>query len=80
MRVLKEGNWNDPWSVERDCPTCKARLLVEEADLKAYDNSTEFYCHCPLCKKIVPIASNLVSPRVREEAGRGRRYWSSDDR
>ena len=54
MRVLKEGNWNDPWSTQIDCPTCKASLFVEEGDLKAYDNSQDFYCHCACCGKIVP--------------------------
>ena len=79
MRVLKEGNWNDPWSTQADCPTCKALLLVEEDDLKAYDNGQDFYCRCPCCAKIVPIRAHAVSQRVRETAGRNRRYSSSDD-
>lgn len=79
MKVIKEGKWNEPWSTEVDCPTCEARLLVDEGDLKPYDNSQDFYVHCPLCAKIVPIKARLVSQRVRESAGAGRRYWSSDD-
>ena len=81
MKVLKEGKWNIPWSGEYDCPTCEARLLVDEKDVKAVDYGHGFDCVCPLCGKSVKISDKDLPQRVREALERKRKHqsWSSRD-
>lgn len=55
MKILKEGNWNNPWKSNLDCkePQCKAELEVLESDLQqdGYRYSQDFnpYFVCPVC-------------------------------
>lgn len=77
MKVIKEGNWKNPWSKEYECRACHAVLLVEEGDVKPVDYSTGFYCLCALCGERVIIADADLSKRVRDEVGRKRKYSSS---
>ena len=79
MKVVKEGNWNEPWSKEFDCETCRAVLLVGEDDVKPVDNSTGYYFVCPLCGKLTYIDGKDMTRRVREAVDKKRKYWSSGD-
>lgn len=55
MKVLEEGNWKNPWSLETTCNTedCGTKLLVEESDVKPveYSHNKDFCFHCPTCGK-----------------------------
>lgn len=80
MKVLKEGKWNVPWTMEVDCRTCEARLLVEEPDVKPVDNeSTKYYCVCAICGKHVDLPCKDIALRVRETVDKKRKFWSSGD-
>ncbi len=86
MKVIKEGKWNNPWSVEVVCPEpdCGATLLVEEKDVVAegdrYYDCKGYYVLCPVCGKKVTVPAASVSPRVKRAAQdrRPSRYSSSD--
>jgi hypothetical protein len=58
MKVLKEGNWKNPWSMEMVCDEhdCGATLLVEEEDVKPVDYSKkkDYYAECLVCLFNVP--------------------------
>ncbi len=80
MKILKEGKWNLPWTMEVDCPTCEARLLVEEKDVKpTYNLSGSFYCECAICKKRIDLKAKDLPLRVQEEVDK-KRSWSSGGR
>jgi hypothetical protein len=51
MKVLKEGNWKNPWSTQATCTekSCGAQLLVEEADVMPVDYGTGYFAQCPIC-------------------------------
>lgn len=55
MKVVKEGNWKNPWKSNLVCkePECKAELEVLESDLKQngyrYSENFEPYFICPVC-------------------------------
>jgi hypothetical protein len=79
MKVLKEGKWHVPWTMEVDCGTCEARLLVEEEDLKTrLYCATGFVCKCSICGKDIHLAEKDIALRVREEVEKKhpRRYSS----
>lgn len=78
MKVLKTGNWKEPWSGNFTCDICKAELLVEEIDVIAYDNQSDYnQFKCPECLKPNKIGKNLLPPRLLEELNSKRRYYSS---
>lgn len=80
MKVLKEGKWNIPWTGEFSCPTCEARLLVEEADVLPVDNEPNRYeCVCAICGKRFSLKKDEIAQRVREAVDKKRKYWSSGD-
>ncbi len=79
MKIIKEGNWKNPWSKEHECGTCKGVLLVEEKDVKPVDYGTGFYCLCALCGERIEIKSGDLSKRVRDEVDRKRKYSSAWD-
>ena len=72
MKVLKEGNWKNPWSKEIDCSVkdCSATLLVEEKDLKAptryEDDSARYIFTCPVCGKDNDLSCKGLPNRVKE--------------
>lgn len=79
MKVLKEGKWNVPWTMEVTCTTCEARLLVEEGDVRTHTyHATGFTCTCSICGKTVHLAEKDIALRVREEVEKKhpRRYSS----
>ncbi len=82
MKVLAEGKWKAPWLSERDCTTsqCGARLLVEEADLKAIDYTDAFGFVCPICGKTIRIPAGEIPERIKEVLNRTRKYGNSYDR
>lgn len=77
MKVLKEGIWNVLWSGTYICPTCKAELLVEEADLKPQANACVTYCTCALCGHSIVIPEKDLPLRVTEALGKKRKWRSS---
>lgn len=76
MKILKEGKWNLPWTMEADCPTCEARLLVEEPDVKPTHNTMAYFCACMICKKQINLSAKDLPLRVKEEVDK-KRTWSS---
>lgn len=80
MKILKTGNWNNPWSGTYCCGTCDAQVLVEEVDLQPQGNETDsnFYI-CLECKKCNYIPKEHLPLRVREELNNKRKYWNSGD-
>ena len=77
MKIIKQGIWNVPWSGEYDCPTCKAKLLVEEGDLKPQDNSHVTYCSCEICGHMIVVPEKDLPLRVKEAIGKKRKWTSS---
>lgn len=78
MKVLKSGNWKEPWSGNFTCSVCKAELFVEETDLIAYDNQSDFNQYkCPECFKFNIIIKDILPLRLLEELNRKRKYYSS---
>jgi hypothetical protein len=78
MKVIKEGKWNVIWTTEVDCPTCEAKLLVEEGDVKPkpWDNGG-YVCDCCVCGKSIPLRANDIALRVREAVDKKRPRYSS---
>ncbi len=75
MKVLKEGKWNVPWTMEVTCTTCEAKLLVEEVDVKpTYDTHNAFYCLCAICGKENKLLAKDITLRVREAVEKKRAY------
>lgn len=76
MKVLKEGKWHVPWSMEMVCPesSCDATLLVEEVDLKPVDNGTGYYSICAVCGHHVPVPAKDLPLRVKEVLDKKRKY------
>ncbi len=80
MKVLKEGKWNVPWTTEASCPTCEAKLLIEETDVKpVFDEGHKYECLCVICGKSFNLKKDDIAQRVREAADKKRRYSSSWD-
>ena len=80
MKVLAEGTWKNPWSGEFVCPTksCGAKLLVEEADVKARDYSTGYVYKCPICGKDNLVPTDDLPQRIKEVLDRVRKVSSGD--
>lgn len=87
MKILKEGNWKNPWSHEYVCneKDCAATLLVDEADLMAperYDNQAARYEFlCPVCGKKNDVPPKDLPLRIKEALDKKRkvnRTWSGD--
>lgn len=75
MKVVKHGNWFEPWTAEVVCLTCGAVLLVEEADVRpTFNKYGVFECVCAECEKIVRLESGNIAPRVREAVKKKRKY------
>ena len=83
MKVLKEGNWKQSWSMEAACPEqqCGAELLVEEEDVKAVDFSSrnDFFALCPICAQHVDVPSESLPLRMQRALNIKRKYRSSSD-
>ncbi len=80
MKIIKEGKWNIPWTTELSCPTCEAKLLIEEVDVQPVGNeSNKYYCICVICNKECSIKKDDIAQRVREIVDKKRKYWSTGD-
>lgn len=83
MKVLEEGKWKQMWSMEMVCPEkqCGAKLLVEEADVKAvnYSSRNDFYAECAVCGGSLVITSVMLPLRMSKELNKKRKYSSSWD-
>lgn len=83
MKILSEGIWNNPWTLEVACcnKECAAKLMLDEADVQpTYDKVAKYEFVCPVCGTTTPLASDLISPRVKLAADKHRKYSSYDDR
>jgi hypothetical protein len=81
MKVLEEGKWKMPWSLEIVCKldACSAKLLIEEADVKGVDYSGDDYAVCcPVCGSSIKIESSAVPLRVQRMANVGKKFRDSD--
>ena len=80
MKVLDEGKWKSPWSVEAVCPEkcCGAKLLVDESDIKAveYSSKNDFYAVCPVCSGHLSFGSSAIPARIARELNKKRKYSS----
>ena len=83
MKVLKEGTWKNPWSMEKVCPEkqCEATVMVEEPDLAAVDYSSynDFYAECSVCGTKIKLKSEEVPLRIQYVLNKKRKYSSSWD-
>ena len=82
MKVLKEGGWKMPWSMEAMCPEkeCGAKLLVEEGDVSAVDYASqdEFSASCAVCGANIKISAAALPLRVKREKLKRKKYASWD--
>ncbi len=77
MKVLKEGKWNEPWTIEIICSNqaCEATLEVGEQDVNATNQQGSRYeCHCCVCGRSIQIPAERIHLRVRGLADQ-RRQW-----
>ncbi len=79
MKVIKIGIWNEKWEKEMTCPTCKAVVLVEEADVKAVDHSYDFSAACCVCGHPIKVSDKDIPLRIKEVLNKKRKYSSSWD-
>lgn len=83
MKVLKEGTWKNPWSMEKVCPEkqCGAVVMVEESDLAAVDYSAynDFYVECVVCGTKISFKPVEVPLRIQHMLNKKRKYSSSWD-
>ena len=83
MKVLEEGKWKTPWSMEALCPEkqCGAKLLIEEGDVKPVDYASQntFYAECPVCGTGVDIPGVVLPLRIQRMLNKKRKYSSSWD-
>lgn len=80
MKILKAGNWNNPWSGNFICKTCDAELLVEETDLQPQGNQSDSnYYVCLEGGKSNYIPKEQLPQRILEELNKNRKYWNSGD-
>lgn len=77
MKVIKVGIWNEKWEKEMTCPTCKAVISVEEADVKAVDYSYDFSAACCVCGHPTKISDKDLPLRIKEALNKKRKYPSS---
>ena len=81
MKVLAEGKWKKPWSMEVVCSEkdCGAKLLVEESDVKAVDNSSpaDYFVKCAVCGEVVYVKAAFLPKWVKGDADKGKKYWNS---
>ena len=78
MKVVKEGNWKNPWSGEIACSNsrCGTTLLVEESDIKpTFDEYDRFHFVCAVCGTTVNVFARDLPPRMVEAIGATRGYY-----
>lgn len=82
MKVLEEGKWKTPWSMEMVCSEkeCGAKLLVEEADVKPVYNSSpaKYEAVCAVCGSKLSVPSALIPLRLKTEVDKNK-MWSGSD-
>ena len=80
MKVLAEGKWKMPWSLEVVCSEkeCEAKLLVDEADVKAvdYSNPASYSVLCPVCNSKSSLCESSVPKWVKWEADKKKKVSS----
>lgn len=74
MKVIKTGIWNEKWEKEMTCPTCKAVVLIEEADVKAVDNCYDFIAACCVCGYPIDIPEKDLPLRIKDVLNKKRKY------
>ncbi len=81
MKVLGEGKWKKPWSMEVVCAEkdCEALLLIEVADVSAVDNSSpaSYSSVCMVCNSKIHLKSSSVPKWVKNASDSKKKYWSS---
>lgn len=80
MKILAEGKWKNPWSMEIDCSEkeCGAKLLLEEGDVRAKDYSRLYSAECPICESSIIIPGNAIPLRVKQPLDKKRKWPSCD--
>lgn len=81
MKVLEEGKWKNPWSLDVVCgeKECGAKLRVDEKDVKAVDYRNDYVVECPICGGNVSIAGHSIPLRVKRPLDNKRKYSSCYD-
>src|SRR3989338_1414633 len=81
MKVLEEGRWKMPWSMETTCSQkqCGAKLLVEEGDVRPIDYGNGFYAKCAICGTSVNIPVSALPLRMQIALNKKRKHSSSTD-
>lgn len=80
MKVLAEGRWKMPWSMEAMCnqKQCGAKLLVEEGDVKPVHYEYGFYAACTVCGTRINIPTSSLPLRIQEALNKKRKYRNVD--
>jgi len=82
MKVLEEGKWKMPWSMEMVCAEkeCGAKLLIEEGDvLPTYNSSPARYeVVCAVCGSKLFVPPALIPLRVKTAVDK-KKKWSTSD-
>lgn len=78
MKVIQEGSWKNPWSVEMQCDEkgCNAKLLIEESDVKPVSDVYKYYAECMICDKSISLVADSIPLRVKRIVDK-KRKWSS---
>lgn len=83
MKIIAEGAWKNPWTHEYTCreKECGAKLLVEEADVKApdYANHDHFNFECAVCGHSNPLPATDLPLRIKKILNAKRKVRYSDD-
>jgi hypothetical protein len=75
MKVIREGRWNEPWSVEVICSNvaCQATLELAEHDvLPSSRNGSRYDCRCCVCGFYTQIPADRIHLRIRMKADAAR--------
>ena len=82
MKLLEEGNWKIPWSMEVICieKGCGAKVLIEEKDVKPvdYDDAYRYYAVCMVCERNIYISEKDVPQRMKNVLDKKRKYRDRD--
>ena len=83
MKILKEGNWKNPWTARFVCSHkgCGAELEVDEKDLvaKGYQGESNPWTSikCGVCGHEFRVPEKEIPPRIQEHLESKRTVYSS---
>ncbi len=81
MKLIEEGNWKIPWSMEVVCVEkgCGAKVLIEEKDVKPVDyDAYNYYADCMICERKILISEKDVPQRMKNVLDKKRKHRDSD--